>query len=115
MDDHAVIRKSRVLICLMGVFTDLLEPLRYKVECLDVRDRLSVISFDEMSIQCCEDYDKNKKEFFGYCSIGNKESLGTHLLAVVLRGIRSPVPITYTVHHPINTSFSPYIIAGDCL
>lgn len=73
-----------------GVLDNLLEPFLFKISSMDTLDRYCVMSIDKMAINVSEDYDPSKKQFMCFVSLDNKENLGTHLLAVLIRGIRKP-------------------------
>lgn len=73
-----------------GIFTDLLEPLKHKVELMMGEDRVCVMVIDEIQIADQVDFEKHKKQFYGKVTLGNNNEIGTHVLVVLIRGIKAP-------------------------
>jgi len=73
-----------------GIFKDVIKLLSFKVETMDIADRLCVLSYDEMKISKQQDYDKSLGRFVGYTTLGkNLETLGEKVYVVVARGIKN--------------------------
>lgn len=72
-----------------GIFEDILEPLQFKVNAMTPEDRFCIMSIDEMQIDSIQDYDKNEKKFFGNVTLGNTNDVGTHIVTVLIRGIKT--------------------------
>lgn len=81
-------RRLRQFKLNFGLFTDLLEPLKYKVSCMEEGDRFCCISMDEMEIKPQLSFDKNRHKMFGNIILGNTTKEGNKLLAVLIRGVK---------------------------
>jgi len=81
-------RRLRQFKLNFGVFTDLLDPLKHKVSCMEESDRVCCMSVDEMEISPHISYDKNRREMFGSITIGNSTKVGNKLLVVLIRGVK---------------------------
>jgi len=81
-------RRLRQFKLNFGIFTDLLEPLKHKVSCMEEGDRFCVMSMDEMEINPQISFDKNRREMFGNVTFGNSTKEGNKLLIVLLRGVK---------------------------
>lgn len=60
---------------------------------MDPLDQYCNMVIDEMQIKPNEDYDKIKKKFMGYVTLGSKKQLGelgTHIVVVLIRGLKNP-------------------------
>lgn len=73
----------------LGVFYNLKHFIKAKMESLHSTDRWCCLSIDEMQILQSQDYDKVKKKFLGYVSLGKTSELATHLLVVMVRGLKT--------------------------
>lgn len=73
-----------------GIFKDVIELLKFKVETMDPMDRFCILSYDEMQISEQLDFDKNVGKFVGYATLGNNlNSLGEKIYVVMLRGLKN--------------------------
>ncbi|KAL5246115.1 hypothetical protein ACI65C_013523 [Semiaphis heraclei] len=72
-----------------GIFHDVLELLKHKVQSMDSNDRFCVMSVDEMEVSKELSYDKNSTETFGFITLGNDNMLGGKLLLVIIRGLKN--------------------------
>lgn len=81
-------RRLRQFKLSFGVFTDLLDPLKHKVSCMEESDKVCCMSVDEKEISLNISYDKNRREMFGSITIGNSTKVGNKLLVVLIRGVR---------------------------
>lgn len=93
-----------------GVFEDVIDLLKYKVETLDLEDRYCVLSCDEMIINPKQDYDKNVGKFTGFVTLGNGERLGDKIFLVLARGIRNPWKQVIACHVTRKTGMNADII-----
>lgn len=74
-------RRLRQFKLNFGVLTDLLDPLKHKVSCMEESDKVCCLSVDEMKISPHISYDKN-------ITIGNSTKVGNKLLVVLIKGIK---------------------------
>lgn len=102
-----------------GIFNDIMELLRYKVESMSPEDRYCVISYDEMVISGKKDYDKNEGVFVGNATLGdNRNCIGEKLFLVLVRGIRSPWKQIIASHVMPKTRLDPLVLKEfilDCV
>jgi len=81
-------RRLRQFKLNFGIFTDLLEPLKHKVSCMEEGDRFCCLSMDEIEINPPISFDKNCCEMFGKITLGNSIKKGNKLLVVLIRGVK---------------------------
>lgn len=75
-----------------GIFTDVLDLLRFKVQAMEKIDKFSVISYDEMCISEEVAYDKHSGRFSGHSTLGDNlgtSGIGQKIFLVVVRGIKN--------------------------
>lgn len=73
-----------------GIFKDVLELLRVKVETMDRTDKFCILSYDEMQIKEQLDYDKSIGKYTGFATLGDQlDKYGEKIFAVVARGVKS--------------------------
>lgn len=114
-----VMRKIQDLKIVYGIFDDVLELLKYKVQSMEEIDKFAVFSYDEMWI--CEhlDYDKNTGKFFGNVTLGNNLSNeGQKIFLVVVRGIKNRWKQAVACHVTPKDSIDQSIIKKfmlDCI
>lgn len=53
-----------------GIFKDVIELIKFKVETMDPVDKFCILSYDEMLISEQLDYDKLLGKFVGYATLG---------------------------------------------
>lgn len=89
-DYSTIMRRVQDFKINFGIFDDVLELLRFKVETMDPTDRYCLLSYDEMVISEQIDYDKSNGKSFGYTTLGDISNvLGTKIFLVLLRGIKN--------------------------
>lgn len=60
------------------------------MEQVENRDRLCILSIDEMSINSQLAFDKNRKELIGHVTIDDEsKEIGKKMLVAIIRGIKS--------------------------
>lgn len=82
-------KRLRELKLKFGLFYDVLELLKHKVQSMDNNDNFCVLSVDEMEVSKQLSYDKNSTETFGLVTLGNDNMLGGKLLLVIIRGLKN--------------------------
>lgn len=81
-------RRLRQFKLHFGVFTDLLDPLKHKVFCMEESYKVCCMLDDEMEISPHISYNKNRREMFRNITIGNSTKIGNKLLVVLIRGVK---------------------------
>ncbi|XP_067216957.1 uncharacterized protein [Linepithema humile] len=102
-----------------GIFEDILQLLKFKVETMDPTDRFCVLSYDEIKISKQQDYNKNLGKFLGRATLGkNLDDLGEKVFAVVVRGVKNRWKQIVACHVTHTTSIDPQLLKDfmlDCI
>lgn len=85
-----LMRKIQDVKLTFGIFSDVIDLLKFKVESMCESDRFCVLSYDEMVVSEQLDFDKNLGKFTGFVTLGDKiDVLGQKIFTVVVRGIKN--------------------------